>query len=46
MIAIAIDDEPKALDIVRVFVQKVPYLELGIVVFLEEVCNFQSEIST
>lgn len=28
MIAIAIDDEPKALDIVRVFAQKVPFLEL------------------
>lgn len=28
MIAIAIDDEPKALDIVRIFAQKVPFLEL------------------
>lgn len=28
MIAIAIDDEPKALDIVRVFAEKVPFLEL------------------
>jgi len=28
MIAIAIDDEPKALDIVRVFSEKVPFLEL------------------
>jgi DNA-binding LytR/AlgR family response regulator len=28
MIAIAIDDEPKALDIVRVFAKKVPFLEL------------------
>jgi two-component system LytT family response regulator len=28
MIAIAIDDEPKALDIVRVFAEKMPFLEL------------------
>lgn len=28
MIAIAIDDEPKALDIVRIFSEKVPFLEL------------------
>jgi two-component system LytT family response regulator len=28
MIAIAIDDEPKALEIVRVFAEKVPFLEL------------------
>ncbi|WP_428655500.1 LytR/AlgR family response regulator transcription factor [Runella sp.] len=28
MIAIAIDDEPKALDIVRVFAEKVPFLDL------------------
>ncbi|MFN8346404.1 MAG: LytTR family DNA-binding domain-containing protein [Spirosomataceae bacterium] len=28
MIAIAIDDEPKALDIIRIFSEKVPFLEL------------------
>ncbi|WP_028663952.1 LytR/AlgR family response regulator transcription factor [Runella zeae] len=28
MIAVAIDDEPKALDIVRVFAEKVPFLDL------------------